>query len=330
MGGRAGPQGPGLCLSPLFSKALRTMLRYILHRIAMLIPVLFGVTLVSFSLLHLVPGDPAEILGGQEATAEDIARIRREYGLDQPLFVQYLHFVANATRGDLGISIQSRHPVNELLFQRLAFTLQLSLFSILVASAIGLLAGIVSSTRQYSIFDNASMLGALFGISMPIFWLGLLFILIFAVKLHWLPSGGTGTFSHLVLPAIALGSASTAVIARMTRASMLEVERQDYIRTARATGRSERVVIFGHALKNAMIPVLTVFGLEFGYMLGGAVLTETVFSLPGIGRLLVEGIFARDYPVVQGAMIVVATTFVLVNLLTDVAYAFLDPRIRYE
>jgi len=306
------------------------MIAYILRRLLMLVPVLFGVVLVSFSLLHLVPGDPAEILAGTEATAQDVARIRAEYGLDKPLVVQFAHFVWNAARGDLGISIESRHPVRELLFQRLAFTLQLSLVSILVASTIGLLAGIISSTRQYSIFDTAGMLGALFGISMPIFWLGLLLILIFAVKLHWLPSGGTGSLRYLILPALALGSASAAVIARMTRASMLEVTRQDYIRTARATGYSEEVVIFRHALKNAMIPVLTVFGLEFGYMLGGAVLTETVFSLPGIGRLLVEGIFTRDYPVVQGAMILVATTFVLVNLLTDVAYAFFDPRIRYE
>ena len=296
----------------------------------MLVPVLFGVTLVSFSLLHLVPGDPAEVLAGQEATKEDVDRIRREYGLEQPLVVQYLRFVGNAVRGDLGISIQSRHPVRELLLQRLAFTLQLSLISILVASTVGLLAGIISSTRPYSVFDTASMLGALFGISMPIFWLGLLLILVFAVELHWLPSGGTGTLRHLILPAIALGGASAAVIARMTRASMLEVARQDYIRTARAAGHRESVVIFRHALKNAMIPVLTVFGLEFGYMLGGAVLTETVFSLPGIGRLLVDGIFARDYPVVQGAMILVATTFVLVNLLTDLAYGFFDPRIRYE
>ena len=296
----------------------------------MLLPVLFGVTLVSFSLLHLVPGDPAEVLGGQEATKADIDRLRKEYGLDQPLVVQYARFVGNAVRGDLGISIQSRHPVRELLLQRLAFTLQLALASVLVAAALGLLAGIISSTRQYSFFDTASMLGALFGISMPIFWLGLLLILVFAAKLQWLPSGGTGSIRHLILPAIALGSASAAVIARMTRASMLEVTRQDYIRTARATGYRERVIIFRHALKNAMIPVLTVFGLEFGSMLGGAVLTETVFSLPGIGRLLVEGIFARDYPVVQGAMILVASTFVLVNLLTDVAYAFFDPRIRYE
>jgi len=306
------------------------MIAYILRRLLMLVPVLFGVVLVSFSLLHLVPGDPAQILAGEVATAQDIARIRAEYGLDKPLVVQFGHFVWNAARGDFGISIQSRHPVKELLFQRLTFTLQLSLASILVASTIGLLAGIISSTRQYSVFDTASMLGALFGISMPIFWLGILLILVFAVKLHWLPSGGTGSLRYLVLPAIALGSASAAVIARMTRASMLEVARQDYIRTARATGYAERVVIFRHALKNAMIPVLTVFGLEFGYMLGGAVLTETVFSLPGIGRLLVEGIFMRDYPVVQGAMMVVGTTFVLVNLLTDVAYAFFDPRIRYD
>lgn len=306
------------------------MFSYILRRILMLVPVLFGVTLISFFLLHMVPGDPAELLAGLEASKEDVDRIRTEYGLDQPLAVQYLRFVGSAVRGDLGISIQSRHPVFTLLLQRLAFTLQLSLVSILVASAIGLVAGIISATRQYSAFDTASMLGALFGISMPIFWLGLLLILVFAVRLHWLPSGGTGTLRHLILPAIALGSASAAVIARMTRASMLEVARQDYIRTARATGYRESVVVFRHALKNAMIPVLTVFGLEFGYMLGGAVLTETVFSLPGIGRLLVEGIFARDYPVVQGAMIAVATTFVLVNLLTDVAYAFFDPRIRYE
>jgi ABC-type dipeptide/oligopeptide/nickel transport system permease component len=306
------------------------MLFYILRRIAMLVPVLVGVTLVAFSLLHLVPGDPAEVLGGQEATQQDLERIRKEFGLDQPLVIQYVRFVGNAIRGDLGISIQTRHNVRELLLQRLAFTLQLSLVSIVVAAALGLLAGIVSATRQYSLFDTGSMLAALFGISMPIFWLGLLLILMFSVQLRWLPSGGTGELRHLVLPAIALGSASAALIARMTRASMLEVTRQDYIRTARAAGHGERSVIFRHALKNAMIPVLTVVGLEFGTMLGGAVLTETVFSLPGIGRLLVEGIFARDYPVVQGAMILVATTFVLVNLLTDIAYALVDPRIRYE
>ncbi len=306
------------------------MIAYVLRRILMLIPVLFGVTVVAFSLLHLVPGDPAVVLAGQEATKQDIDRIRAEYGLDQPLVVQYFRFVANAARGDLGISIQSRHPVLTLLLQRLRFTLQLAMISVLIAAALGLLAGIISSTRQYSLFDTTSMLAALFGTSMPIFWLGLLFILTFSVRLRWFPAGGTGTVWHLVLPALALGAASSAVIARMARASMLEVPRQDYIRTARATGHAEKAVIFRHALFNAMIPVLTVFGLEFGHLLGGAVLTETVFSLPGIGRLLVEGIFARDYPVVQGAMVLVATTFVVVNLLTDVAYAFFDPRIRYE
>lgn len=306
------------------------MLRYTLQRMAMLIPVLLGVSLVSFSLLHLVPGDPAEILAGEEATKETVEAVRREYGLDRPLVLQYLRFVANAAQGDLGISISTRHPVLPLLKKRFLFTLQLSFLSILVASAIGLGAGVMASTRQYSLFDGLSMLAALFGISMPIFWLGLLMILVFAVRLHWLPSGGTGTFAHLILPAVALGSASAAVIARMARASMLEVIRQDYVRTARATGVAERIVIYRHALKNAMIPVITVFGLEFGYMLGGAVLTETVFSLPGIGRLMVDGIFARDYPVVQGGMLLVATTFVTVNLLTDIAYGFFEPRIRYE
>jgi peptide/nickel transport system permease protein len=214
--------------------------------------------------------------------------------------------------------------------QRFAFTVQLSFLSILIAAFIGLIAGVISATRQYSIFDNLSMVGALFGISMPIFWLGLLLMLVFSVYLGWFPAGGSGGLKHLVLPAIALGAASAAVIARMTRASMLEVVRQDYIRTARANGLKEWVVIYKHALKNAMIPVITVFGLEFGYMLGGAVLTETVFSLPGVGRLMVEGIFQRDYAVVQGSMILVAATFVLVNLLTDVAYALFDPKIRYE
>jgi len=220
--------------------------------------------------------------------------------------------------------------VINLLKQRFAFTVQLSFLSILIAAFIGLIAGVISATRQYSIFDNLSMVGALFGISMPIFWLGLLLMLVFSVYLGWFPAGGSGGLKHLILPAIALGAASAAVIARMTRASMLEVVRQDYIRTARANGLREWVVIYKHALKNAMIPVITVFGLEFGYMLGGAVLTETVFSLPGVGRLMVEGIFQRDYAVVQSSMLLVAATFVLVNLLTDIAYAFFDPKIRYE
>jgi peptide/nickel transport system permease protein len=306
------------------------MIQYILKRLAMLIPVLFGVTIVSFSLLQIVPGDPAVLLAGEDANPDFIEAVRKEYGFDQPLHVQYFRFVSHAVRGDFGISIRNREPVINLLKQRFGFTVQLSFLSILIAAFIGLIAGVISATRQYSIFDNLSMVGALFGISMPIFWLGLLLMLVFSVHLRWLPAGGSGGLTHLILPAIALGAASAAVIARMTRASMLEVVRQDYIRTARANGLRERVVIYKHALKNAMIPVITVFGLEFGYMLGGAVLTETVFSLPGVGRLMVEGIFQRDYAVVQGSMLLVAATFVLVNLLTDIAYAFFDPKIRYE
>lgn len=306
------------------------MIRYVLKRLAMLVPVLFGVTLVSFSLLQIVPGDPAVLLAGEDANPEFIEAVRKEYGFDQPLHRQYLRFVARAVQGDFGISIRNREPVIHLLLQRFSFTVKLSFLSILIAAAIGLFAGVVSATRQYSFFDHASMVGALFGISMPIFWLGLLLMLVFSVHLRWFPAGGSGELRHLILPAVALGAASAAVIARMTRASMLEVIRQDYIRTARANGLRETVVIYKHALKNAMIPVITVFGLEFGYMLGGAVLTETVFSLPGVGRLMVEGIFQRDYAVVQGAMLLVATTFVLVNLLTDIAYALVDPKIRYE
>ena len=233
-------------------------------------------------------------------------------------------------RGNLGISIQSRQPVATLIAQRFPFTLRLAFLAILFSAALGVVAGIIAATRRNSAVDLTALFGSLVGISLPIFWLGLLMILVFSVRLRWFPAGGSGTLTHLVLPAIVLGAASSAVIARMTRASMLEVLRQDYVRTARAKGVRDRRIIYQHALKNAMIPILTVFGLEFGYNLGGAVLTETVFSLPGLGRLIVEGIFARDYPVVQGAMLVVATTFVLVNLLTDIAYAFFDPRIRYE
>src|SRR5215472_2925325 len=291
------------------------MLAYVIRRLLLLVPVLVGVSVVSFALLQLVPGDPALILAGEEATEEVLTRIRQEYGLNRPLPVQFLAYLRHAVVGDLGVSIQSRQPVSTLLKQRFPFTLKLAFLAILVSAILGVVAGIIAATNRNSPLDIAALLGSLVGISLPIFWLGLLAILIFSVRLHWLPSGGSGSLVHLVMPALVLGAASSAVIARTTRASMLEVLRQDYVRTARAKGVSDR---------------LTVFGLEFGYNLGGAVLTETVFSLPGVGRLIVEGIFARDYPVVQGALLIVATTFVLVNLLTDVAYAYFDPRIRYS
>jgi peptide/nickel transport system permease protein len=306
------------------------MATYIARRILLLVPVLLGVSLISFALLQLVPGDPALVLAGEEATEDVLARIRSEYGLNQPLPVQFAVYLKNAAVGNLGISIQSRQPVAKLLAERFPFTMKLACLAILVSAAIGVVAGVVAATRRNSLVDLVALAGSLVGISLPIFWLGLLGILVFAVKLHWVPAGGSGTIVHLILPALVLGAASSAVIARTTRASMLEVLRQDYVRTARAKGVEEAIVVYRHALGNAMIPILTVFGLEFGYNLGGAVLTETVFSLPGVGRLIVEAIFARDYPVVQGALLVVATTFVLVNLLTDIAYAFFDPRIRYE
>lgn len=306
------------------------MIAYVTRRLLLIAPVLLGVAVGSFALLHLVPGDPAMILAGQEATEEVLARIRHEHGLDQSLPVQFAVYVGHALTGNLGISIQSRQPVATLLAERFPFTLKLAFLAILVSGALGVVAGVIAATRRNSIIDLAALLGSLVGISVPIFWLGLLMMLVFSVRLQWFPAGGSGTATHLVLPALVLGASSSAVIARMTRASMLEVLRQDYVRTARAKGAREPMVIYRHALKNAMIPILTVFGLEFGYNLGGAVLTETVFSLPGIGRLIVEGIFARDYPVVQGSMLLVATTFVVVNLLTDIAYAWFDPRIRYD
>jgi ABC-type dipeptide/oligopeptide/nickel transport system permease component len=306
------------------------MLRYITKRIIMLLPVLFGVSLISFAFLHMVPGDPVTLLAGDQADQGYIETLKKEYGLDRPLHIQYFQFVSHVVRGDFGTSIRSREPVIKLLKVRFIFTTQLASLSILIAGFICLIAGVISATKRYSIIDNVCMVGSLFGISVPIFWFALLLMLVFAVYLGWFPAGGSGTLKHLILPAIALGASSSAVIARMTRASMLEVIRQDYIRTARANGFGEMIIVYKHALKNAMIPVITVFGLEFGYMLGGAVLTETVFSLPGLGRLMVEGIFQRDYPVVQGAMLLVATTFVLINLLTDIVYSIFDPRIRYE
>ena len=266
------------------------MLRYITKRIIMLLPVLFGVSLISFAFLHMVPGDPVDSLAGDQADQGYIETLKKEYGLDRPLHIQYFQFVSHVVRGDFGTSIRSREPVIKLLKVRFIFTTQLASLSILIAGFIGLIAGVISATKRYSIIDNVCMVGSLFGISVPIFWFALLLMLVFAVYLGWFPAGGSGTLKHLILPAIALGASSSAVIARMTRASMLEVIRQDYIRTARANGFGEMIIVYKHALKNAMIPVITVFGLEFGYMLGGAVLTETVFSLPGLGRLMVEGI----------------------------------------
>ena len=304
------------------------MWAYIAKRLLLTIPVLIGVSFVVFVMVRIIPGDPAQIIAGEAATREFVEELRRELGLDRPIVVQFGDFLARLLRGDLGRSIRSRIPVVEDLKVRIPNTVILAAAGMVVATSLGVLAGIVSAVRPYSLLDTAVMLLALAGLSMPVFWSGLMLILLFAVMLGWLPAVGTGSWAHLILPAVTLGLTSAAIIARMTRSSMLEVLRSDYIRTARAKGLAERGVVNRHALRNALIPVITVVGLQTGNLLSGAVLTESVFAWPGVGRLMVEGIQTRDYPIVQAAVLVVALSFVIVNLVVDVLYTYLDPRIR--
>ncbi len=316
------------------------MTTFVLRRLLGLIPVLLGITIVVFLLMQLIPGDVAQAMLGLTARPQDVANLRKALGLDQPIYVQYLKWFSHVVRGDLGISLQQRTPVLPFLFHRFQNTLLLTTASTLISLLIGLPAGIISATKQYSVFDRVSMLIALFGNSMPAFWLGLMAILIFSLKLGWLPTGGMWPvvgdhtplvlLSHLAMPAITLGAASAAITARITRSSMLEVIRQDYVRTARAKGLNERAVLTRHTLKNALLPILTVVSFQFGFLLGGAVLTETVFDWPGVGLALYNAISFRDYPMVQGGVLLVATSFVVVNLVTDLLYAVIDPRIRYS
>jgi len=295
-----------------------------------MIPVLFGVSLIIFTMVRVIPGDPGYVMAGPHATKDQVEQIRAQLGLDKHPVTQYFIFIENLIKGDLGTSTRTGLPVTKEIMARFPNTLLLALASIMIATVFGVLTGIIAGVRQNSKFDYLSMLVALFGLSMPVFWLGLMLMLLFSIKLGLFPAVGADSFKHLVLPAITLGANSTAIIARMTRSSMLEVIRLDYIRTARAKGLSEKLVISRHALKNALIPVVTVIGLQTGILLGGAVLTEIVFAWPGIGRLLVEAILSRDYPVVQGVVLVVATMFIFVNLVVDILYSYLDPRIRYH
>lgn len=295
----------------------------------MLIPVLVGVSLTAFLILHLAPGDPARLMAGVDASQEDVDMLRRKFGLDRPLPVQYAMFVKGLFTGDL-MSLRYESPAMEIILPKLKNTLILACASIVVAVVLGVTAGVLSATHRKSWIDYAATVLSLFGISMPVFWWGLLLMLLFSVKLMWLPSGGMGTFRHIILPAVVLGTASTGIIARMTRSSMLDVLRQDYITTATAKGLTRRLVVNRHALRNALIPTVTVVGLQFGQLLAGAVLTETVFTWPGIGRLLVTSILARDLPVVQATLVIIALLFVFVNLAVDILYAVLDPRIRYN
>jgi len=307
------------------------MVKIIVNRFLLGIPVLIGVSLLVFFLLHSVPGDPVlTFYGFDVASTEDLERMRQSLGLDKPLGVQYLNFLGDAAQGDLGKSIKTRRPVLDDLAQYLKNTAILATTSITIAVVVGLTLGILAATKPYSVWDNLSLTISLMGISLPIFWIGMLFIWFFAVKLALLPSGGIGTWKHLILPAITLSLPSIAVISRVTRASMLEVLHQDYIRTANGKGLRSRSVVLVHALPNAMLPVITAIGLQFGILLAGTVLTETVFSYPGLGRYVVDAIKFRDYPVVQGGVLVIAAIFVIVNLATDILYLALNPKLRAE
>ncbi len=306
------------------------MYQYIARRLLLTVPVIFGVAILVFSIIRLIPGDPARAIAGVQASPEFIQQVRARYRLDEPLPVQFGIFLGDLARGELGRSTFSRRPVATEIGERFPRTFLLAMTALVIATIVGVSAGIVSATRRNSMFDNVSMLFALVGVAAPVFWMALMLQLLFAVNMRILPATGIGTWRHLVLPSITLGMASAGLMARITRSSMLEVLRQDFITTARAKGLNERFVIYKHALKNALIPVVTVMGLQFGILLGGAVLTETVFAWPGIGRLLVDSILRRDYPVVQGTVMLMAFLFVIINLVVDITYAFLDPRIHYQ
>ncbi len=306
------------------------MLTYLVRRLVEMVPTLFGVSLAVFMIVRLVPGDPARLVAGLEANETDIANIRRQLGLTDPLPVQYARFLGAVLSGDLGRSLKNRQPVAVLLAERVPYTVQLALASLGVALVVGLGAGTLAAMRRGTLMDTASMLLALLGVSVPSFWLGLILIFTFAVSLGWLPTSGAGSLRHLVMPALTLGTGSAAIIARMTRAGLLEALGQDYIRTAKAKGFDRRVDLLRHALRNAMIPTTTVVGLQLGALLAGSVVTETVFAWPGLGRTLVDSVALRDYPVIQATVLLFAVIFMLTNLLMDLCYALLDPRIRYD
>ena len=306
------------------------MHKYIFKRLLLLIPVLLGVSFLVFSIMSFTPGDPAQLILGESAPEAQVLALREEMGLNDPFLMQYGRFVLNAVQGDFGRSYTSGREVFGEIFQRFPNTLILAIIGVVIAILIGIPVGIISATKQYSVMDSISMIGALLGVAMPNFWLGLMLILFFSVGIGWLPSGGFGGWKSLILPSITLGTGAAAIITRMTRSSMLEVIRQDYIRTARAKGVTEKKVINKHALKNALIPVITVIGLQFGYLLGGAVLTETVYSWPGVGRMMVEAIRSKDTPVVLAAVLFLATTFSIVNLFVDILYGFVDPRVKSQ
>jgi ABC-type dipeptide/oligopeptide/nickel transport system permease component len=300
---------------------------YLLRRLLQAVPVVLGVIFAVMLTIELIPGDPVTLMLGEHATQESVAAVRESLGLDKPLLVRYAQYIGNLLRGDLGRSLRERRQVSEELADVWPATLQLTAAALAIAVFFGVLAGVVSAVWPNSFFDGVMRLTSLFGLSMPVFWTGLTLIVFFSLWLNWLPVGGSGSLRHLILPAVTLSLPSLAMVARMTRSSVLEVLREDYIRTARAKGVHEQVVVLKHGLRNACIPIVTLLGLQVGQLLGGAVLTETVFAWPGMGRLIVRAIFARDYILLQGAILVFALAFVLINLIVDISYAMFDPRV---
>jgi ABC-type dipeptide/oligopeptide/nickel transport system permease component len=306
------------------------VLRFIVRRLILTIPVLLGVATLVFALLHLVPGDPAQVMLGESAAASDVDELRTRLGLDRPLPAQYLQFISGVVQGDFGTSFRYGTPVFQEIAQRLPNTLQLAMAAMSVAILIAIPLGVLGALYRGRAIDQAAMTVSLVGISMPNFWLGPLLAIVFAVGLGWLPVSGIGDWRHLVLPAVTLGAALAAILARMTRASLIEELRELYVLAARARGLSQTRAVLKHALRNSLIPVVTILGLQFGAVLTGTIITETIFAWPGVGRLLIQAINFRDYPLVQGCILFIATTYVMVNLLVDLAYGWLDPRIRYE
>ncbi|GGE12702.1 peptide/nickel transport system permease protein [Gemmobacter megaterium] len=302
------------------------MSRYLLRRLLHAVLIVAGISVISFFFLHLT-GDPVGLILPQDATREQIETLRRDLLLDEPIHVQYLHFVASALQGDMGRSIYTREPVLGLILERLPATLELALTALVLSLIIAIPMGVIAALRRGGWLDTISMTLALFGLSMPHFWLGIMLIMLFSVQLNWLPTSGRGTWEQLIMPSVALGASLVALFARLTRSAMLEVLGQDYVRTARAKGLTETVVVGKHALRNALIPLVTVAAMEFGFLLGGAVIIETVFAWPGVGRLIVQSILDRDYPVVQAAVMMLAIVFVVVNLVVDLLYTWLDPNI---
>lgn len=307
------------------------MLQFTIRRILHLVPTILGMMFILFTMLYFTPGDPAVIALGEEATPEAVKMFHEEHGLDQPFFVQFGNYVWKVfTKADLGYSYSMRSEVAKEVFPRVPTTMKLAFSAVLFSTLLGIPLGIICAIRQYSLIDTIATLVTLFGISTPTFWTGMLFILAFSVHLGWLPSMGFDTFSEMVLPVLTLSGTSMAIIARMTRSSMLEVIKADYIRTARSKGQKESVIIFRHALPNALIPILTIIGIQFGGLLAGSIVTEAIFSISGIGRLMIEAIKVRDYPIIQGGVLFISIAFSLVNLVVDLLYALVDPRIRMK